>query len=546
MKKEQIFSIRSEQVEDLRERLKQHRLLDSDWDLLDGLLIFLFRILQSAEEMRISLRRLQNLLFGKKTEKSRRDRPDPPPGDDDDLSPGSPTGSELETPVSGSSSSQHQSRSEKNRPPGHGRMGADVYQQAEIVSCRHREVCRGQACPECQKGTLYLLRDPSVEIRIVGQAPLAARRYERERLRCSACGAVLAAPLPPEAGTEKYDDRAKATVAVLKYAGGMPFNRLENLESHLGVPLPATTQWELVEEVANTVFPVYRQLKDLASQASLFYADDTSIRILSLMRENQQIPEPERKGMRTTAVVAELGEHSIHLYESGRSHAGENLEELLSRRPAGLPLPIQMTDALASNARHSVPVQGVFCLAHSRRRFHEIREFFPEVCQRVIEDMGRVYHVDSLARAQNLDPDQRLAFHQQHSAPVLEELKRWLEEQWDKKEIEPNSSLGKAVSYLLGHWKKLTGFLRIPAAPLDNNKVEKALKTPILNRKNAYYFKTLSGAAVGSVLMSLIKTCTEAGENPIEYLVSLLKHHRQVKNSPQYWLPWNYTQQLAA
>jgi hypothetical protein len=139
-----------------------------------------------------------------------------------------------------------------------------------------------------------------------------------------------------------------------------------------------------------------------------------------------------------------------------------------------------------------------------------------------------------------------LAFHQQHSAPVLEELKRWLEEQWDKKEIEPNSSLGKAVSYLLGHWKKLTGFLRIPAAPLDNNKVEKALKTPILNRKNAYYFKTLSGAAVGSVLMSLIKTCTEAGENPIEYLVSLLKHHRQVKKSPQYWLPWNYTQQLAA
>ena len=66
MKKEQIFSVRSEEVEDLRERLKQRHLLDSDWDLLDGLLIFLFRIMQSAEEMRISLRRLQNLLFGKK------------------------------------------------------------------------------------------------------------------------------------------------------------------------------------------------------------------------------------------------------------------------------------------------------------------------------------------------------------------------------------------------------------------------------------------------------------------------------------------------
>jgi transposase len=546
MKKELVFSVRSEQVEDLRERLKQRHLLDSDWDLLDGLLIFLFRILQSAEEMRISLRRLENLLFGKKTEKSDRDRPDPPPGDDDDLSPGSPTRSQTETLLSDSSSSQDQGRSEKNRPPGHGRMGADVYQQAETISCRHPDVCRGQACPQCRQGTLYTLKDPSVEIRIVGQAPLSARRYERERLRCSACGAVLAAPLPPEAGTEKYDDRAKATVAVLKYAGGMPFNRLEDLESHLGVPLPATTQWELVEGVANAAFPVYRQLKDLASQAGLFYADDTSIRILSLMKENQQIPEPERKGMRTTAVVAEVGDHSIHLYESGRSHAGENLEELLRRRPAGLSPPIQMTDALASNASHSLPVQGVFCLAHARRRFHEIREFFPEVCQRVIEDMGRVYQVDSLAKAQNLDPDERLAFHQQYSAPLLEELKRWLEEQWDKKEIEPNSSLGKAASYLLGHWKKLTGFLRIPGAPLDNNKAERALKTPILNRRNAYYFKTLSGAAVGSVLMSLIRTCTEAGGNPIEYLATLLTHSHQVKKSPQHWLPWNYSQQLAA
>lgn len=546
MKKEQIFSIRSEQVEELRRRVVERHLLDRDWNLLDGLLIFLSRILQSAEEMRISIRRLQNLLFGKKTEKSQPDRQGPPPGDDDDSSRESPTGCEPDTPVSGSTSSQNQSRSEKNRPPGHGRMGADVYPQAETISCRHPEVCRGQSCPQCRRGTLYMLKDPSVEIRIVGQAPLAARRYELDRLRCSACGAVLTAPLPSGAGTEKYDERAKATVSVFKYAGGMPFNRLEDLESHLGVPLPATTQWELVEEVANAVFPVYRQLKELASQAGLFYADDTSIRILSLMRENQQIPEPERKGMRTTAVVAELGDHSIHLYESGRSHAGENLEELLRRRPEGLPPPIQMSDALASNTSHSVPIQSVFCLAHGRRRFHEIREFFPEVCQRVIEDIGRVYHVDSLAKDQNLNADDRLAFHQLHSGPILEALKSWLEEQWDRKEIEPNSSLGKATSYLLGHWKKLTGFLRIPGSPIDNNKAERALKTPILNRKNAYYFKTLSGAAVASVLMSLIRTCTEAGGNPIEYLVSLLKHSRQVKKSPQHWLPWNYTRQVAA
>jgi transposase len=546
MNPEQTFSIGSQQVAELRGRLSQRQLLDSDWDLLEGLLCFLFRILESAEQMRLSLRRLENLLFGKKSEKSRRNQPETQLGDEQGPSSGSPTVSRTETADSDSARSPDLSRPEKNRPSGHGRLGADAYPQAETIACPHPELGPGQACPQCHKGTLYLLRHPSVEIRIVGQAPLSARRYERDRLRCSACGVVLTAPLPPEAGTDKYDARAKALVCVLKYAGGMPFHRLGKLESHLGVPLPPTTQWELVEEVANAVFPVYRHFEQLASQASLFYADDTSIRILSLLKENQQVPQPQRTGMRTTALVAQLGEHSIHLYESGRSHAGENLEQLLRKRPQGLPPPIQMSDALASNASHSLPVQAVFCLAHARRRFYEIREFFPEVCQRVIEDMGRVYHSDALAKAQQMNPDQRLAFHRQQSAPILEELKRWLQQQWDQKQIEPNSSLGKATSYLLGHWEKLTGFLRIPGAPLDNNAAERALKTPILNRRNAYYFKTLSGAAVGSVLMSLIRTSTEAGANPIEYLTSLLKHPREVQQSPQLWLPWNYTQQPAA
>jgi hypothetical protein len=157
MKKEPIFSVRSEQLEELRQRLKQRHLLDSDWDLLDGVLIFFSRVLQSAQEMRISLRRLQNLLFGKKTEKSHRVKQDPAPGDDDDLSPGSPTGSKQDTPVSGSSSSQDQSRSEKNRPRGHGRMGADVYPQAETISCRHSEVCRGSILPSVSaRHSLYV------------------------------------------------------------------------------------------------------------------------------------------------------------------------------------------------------------------------------------------------------------------------------------------------------------------------------------------------------------------------------------------------------
>ena len=87
-------------------------------------------------------------------------------------------------------------------------------------------------------------------MRIVGQAPLAATVYELERLRCNACGQVFTAEEPEGVGPEKYDETAAAMIAQLKYGSGVPFHRLERMEELLGIPLPAATQWELVEETA--------------------------------------------------------------------------------------------------------------------------------------------------------------------------------------------------------------------------------------------------------------------------------------------------------
>jgi transposase len=541
MREKLIISFRSEELEELGQRVERRELCEGDWRLIQGVVQFVIPVLKAAEEMRINLRRLQRLLFGSKTEKSRRDKEDPPSLDGDGPSSGPAPGSDADGPTHPSRSSENAGRT--GGRSGHGRIRAEAYRQAETIPCSHAELQTGQTCPQCQKGTLYTLKKPAVEIRLIGNSLLSAHRYELERLRSSGCGTVLTAPLPPEAPQDKYDARAKAAVAVLKYGYGMPFHRLEQFEGHLGVPLPAATQWELVEQVADAAFPVYRTLRELASQAAVFYADDSPIRILSLVAENQSDPPPKRKGMQTTAMVADLGDHSVYLYESGRSHAGENLGELMEKRPAGLPPPIQMTDALVSNVSHPVKVHSAFCLAHSRRKFYEIREFFPEVCQRVLQEMAWVYDADSVAKSQALDAQQRLAYHQQHSGPVLERLKAWLHEQWGEQEIEPNSSLGKAVNYLLVHWEKLTGFLRIPGCPIDNNRAEQALKTPILNRKNAYFFKTQAGAAVGSVLMSLVRTCSEAGANPVEYLAALVRNAGRVRKQPQLWLPWNYLKQ---
>jgi hypothetical protein len=128
----------------------------------------------------------------------------------------------------------------------------------------------------------------------------------------------------------------------------------------------------------------------------------------------------------------------------------------------------------------------------------------------------------------------------------MEQLRVWLKRQFDERLVEPNSALGAAINYLRKHWEKLTLFLRVPGAPLDNNICERALRKAILHRKNALFYKTQRGADVGDLYMSLIYTCEVNGENPFDYLTELQRHDEEVAASPQDWLPWNYRARLAA
>jgi transposase len=120
-----------------------------------------------------------------------------------------------------------------------------------------------------------------------------------------------------------------------------------------------------------------------------------------------------------------------------------------------------------------------------------------------------------------------------------------MERVWQRERRFLNSGLGKAITYLLNHWTKLTLFLRQPGSPIDNNIVERSLKKAILNRRNALFYKTLNGAAAGDLFMSLIHTCELNGANPFDYLTELLRHAEELKRSPSEWMPWNYCETLA-
>ena len=428
-------------------------------------------------------------------------------------------------------------------PPGHGRNGVEAFNGARKVDIAHQKLTHGDRCPECGKGNVYGQKEPKVLVRVIGQAPLAATVYSLERLRCGACGQVFTAQEPEGVGPDKYDETAAAMIAQLKYGAGTPFYRLEQLEAQMGIPLPAATQWEIVEEAAQPLKPALDKLIQYAAQGTVVHNDDTGMRVLTLKRD----PEDERTGVFTSGIVSVGEGRKIALYFTGGRHAGENLAEVLKKRHAELPSPILMCDALSRNVPKlpaGAEILLANCLAHGRRQFVDVAENFPDECRYVLELLGQVYSHDAEARERSLTPDERLLLHQEHSKPVMDKLHTWLEAQLDERRTEPNSGLGQAISYLLRHWQPLTLFLRKAGAPLDNNIAERALKRAVLHRKNALFYRTLNGAQVGDLFMSLIHTCQLCGANSFDYLVELQRHARELAVLPAEWMPWNYRETL--
>ena len=551
MKCPEEVQLSREDGEALRTRLAGEALTADDRRVLDQVLQWYFWLLFALQEATFSLKRLRVMLFGAKPKQ----RQEPSASGSSDGGGGAGDGEAASTVARTSTAEDHRSqRAAGGHRPGHGRQGAAAYPGAERVTCRHETLAAGERCPVCGQGRLYRLA-PGVEIRIDGNALLSAIRYEREKLRCSACGQVFTAALPEAAGEEKYSPRARAVLAVSRYYLGLPLYRLEGYQAMLRVPVPDATQWDQIELVADCGYRVFEVLERLAAQGELIHQDDTSVRILALMDENltmraqaeaRGLSRPtERTGMFTTALVVKVGERTICLYYSGRSHAGENLKALLEQRQAGLDKPLVMSDALSRNEADEDGLIRCHCLAHGRRQFSDLADVFPTECQIVLEALKQVFDHDDEARDQQLSPAQRLAYHQSSSQPIMDELQRWLQKQVDERLVEPNSSLGKAMAYMQTHWARLTRFLAIAGAPLDNNLVERALKLFIRQRKNSLFYATEHSAYIASVLTSLIATCLHAGVNALEYLVALQEHRTEVFAAPEAWLPWTYQASLA-
>lgn len=400
-----------EALEAIVERTKA-ALSEEEYDTLKSAVDTLAFLTQELEKKGVSIKRLRKLIFGASTEKTSQvvgEIAGDTANEADDASPEGGASTVDEAAQDGP----------KQKRKGHGRNGAADYRGAEKVKVAHESLKRGDACPECPKGKLYPLSEPAVLVRVTGMAPLGATVYELERLRCNLCGLVFTAKSPEGVGTAKYDETAAAMIALLKYGTGMPFNRLERLQRSLGIPLPASTQWDVVKAAAGNVIPAYEEIIRQAAKGDVLHNDDTTMRILDLMglrREKAlaagELANEERTGIFTSGILSTTEEHRVAVFFTGTPHAGENLADVLAKRAAELAPPIQMSDALSRNTPGDFKTIVANCNAHARRKFVDVAHKFPEEVKHVLVELGKIYKNDAIARKQQMSPEERLRFHQ--------------------------------------------------------------------------------------------------------------------------------------
>jgi transposase len=572
---DEIPKINPSEVETLIKKIEQTTLSEQDKRMIVRLLRTLLRVVSMLQEKKITLLRLKAMIFGQKSEKMKRGD-----GEKGEVKDGPGSGVQEGGKGDGSQTPKNEKLEgaegdNSGRKPGHGRHRASDYPGARKVHCRHQQLVSGSPCPkrDC-RGKVYRER-PHQFIQFTGQPAIQATQYEQEVVRCRECGGVYEAPLPEGVSPKKWDETADAAIAIERHAKYTPSHRTAKMQEMCGIPLPESVQSERCREVADVLGPIYERMKKEAANGKVFQIDDTPVRIMELVKENkekkkgkteeekkeEEKKEPEQKeegkekvkekkrkrkkkkqervAIQTSGVVVELQSGAkVALYFNGRRHAGENVEDIYQLRDPGLGLPVQMSDALACNFCGERERIVCKCLVHARRKFVEIGRIYPEACTYVLEQIGEIYRNEK--QTAGMSDEERLAYHQKHSGPVMAELKQWMDEQMAEKKVEPNSSLGKAIDYFQTHDEGLSAYLRYAGAPLDNNACEQVLRPVAIMRKNSYGYKTKCGAKTAAIIQSVIQTCRLNGANVWQYLVSVLRRSAEVREKPEAFLPWNY------
>ncbi len=420
-------------------------------------------------ELEEQLARRNKMLFGDKSEKTKRDKKTP---------------------------------KDKPKQTGHGRREQpelEVVEEVHLANVEEEtcELCGGHL--EASEGFF----EESEEVDII-ERRFVVKKHRRQKYKCGCGSCIKTAPGPLKLiNGARYSVGFAAHVAIGKYADHLPLERQVRGMLRDGLSIDSQTLWDQINILARHLEPAYQRLKAYVLNQPVIGVDETHWK---LMAEKSKKKGGKGKRWQAWAICCPDAVH----YSIEDSRSAETAKRIFEDFNG-----VALTDGYA--AYESVKKQGADftlanCWAHVRRKFIEVEEQNPGRCTEVLDLIGQLYEVEKEAKGR--PPDEVLALRQERSKKTILAIQKWALEV----EALPESNLGRAIAYMGSLWDGLRVFLDNPSVGLDNNGTERALRGIVLGRKNHYGSRSVRGTEVAAIFYTLIESAKLAGVGPHTYL----------------------------
>jgi transposase len=396
---------------------------------------------------------------------------------------------------------------EKKPKRGHGPTTQTKLPKREV---HHRLADDERECPVCQGMLEEMgeLTEDAEEI-TVEKRRFFVDKHLRHKYRCGRCNSVVKTapgPLRLILGGRYSVDFAIA-LEIDKRINHLPLDRQRRQMEREGLVITTQAMWDQEDALADLFEPSYLKLLEYVLGSDVIGADETYWRLMM-------------KGSAKKWWMWCLTTHDVAWYMLEPSRSTETIHAVLGEFEG-----VVVCDAYSGYASLAAGSKGklrlAHCFAHARRKFYELRTTHPALCKQALDLIDPIFLLERELPSPDLEGDEKIEAleirrlrRDRESRPLTVALKTWAEQQTAL----PRTALAGALGYLLGHWDTLTAFLDDPLIPLDNNRTERALRDPVLGRKNHYGSRSVRGTQVAAIFYTLIETCILCGVDPEEYM----------------------------
>jgi len=478
---------------------------------------------QQNEHLRGENRRLQQQLFGAKSEKqSASNRSNHIEGFDDNKG--------ADTNSSDTHSSKNKQRGPKRRDFSH------LPAREEIVELPVGE----RSCPTCHKPFAVMTDtedSEQVEIEVKPHRRVIRRRRYRKTCTCADCQTMTAAPPPKLIPKSVLGASVWVEILLAKYFNHQPIERLLASWKLLDLDLADSTVNAGLERLQPLFTPIYTALQERNRLSSYQQADETRWLVF--------VETEGKQGHRWWLWVFNGDDTVVYVLDPFRSH-----DVPQGHFTAGVSV-VLMVDRLASY-KAMAPVKAglivlAFCWAHVRRDFIAVAKSFPELKPWAIDWLKRIreaYRCNRERLRRQADPS-RLATATLQLRDAMDAMKATSVEQLADPEL--RQPCRKVLCSLQEHWTGLTRFVDDVRIPMDNNASERSLRGAALGRKNYYGSQAIWSGQLAVMLFSIFATLSKWNINPRRwlrwYLDACAAAGGQIPDDTSPYLPWNMNEE---